>query len=79
MYKKMIFLTELLLNGLWKEILNVTWTLYKIMIPMIIIIKVVEEFGGIELLSQWLSPVMSFVGLPSEMGLVWATTLVTNM
>ncbi|MGO2513471.1 hypothetical protein [Marinomonas polaris] len=79
MYKKMIFLTELLLNGLWKEILNVTWTLYKIMIPMIIIIKVVEEFGGIELLSQWLSPVMSMVGLPSEMGLVWATTLVTNM
>ncbi|WP_227803991.1 hypothetical protein [Marinomonas profundi] len=49
------------------------------MIPMIIIIKVVEAFGGIELLSQWLSPVMSLVGLPSEMGLVWATTLVTNM
>lgn len=69
----------LLLNGLWKEIFDVTWTLYKIMIPMIIVIKVVEEFGGIELLSQWLSPVMSLVGLPSEMGLVWATTLVTNM
>ncbi|RNF52677.1 hypothetical protein EBI00_00715 [Marinomonas hwangdonensis] len=79
MYKKMILLTELLLNGLWKEILNVTWTLYKIMIPMIFIIKIVEEFGGIELLSQWLSPVMALVGLPSEMGLVWATTLVTNI
>ena len=69
----------LLLNGLWKEIIEVTWTLYKIMIPMIILIKVIEEFGGIELLSSWLSPVMSLVGLPSEMGLVWATTLVTNM
>jgi len=69
----------LLLSGLWKEILGITWTLYKIMIPMIIVIKVFEEFGGIELLSQWLSPVMSLVGLPSEMGLVWATTLVTNM
>ncbi|EXJ11433.1 hypothetical protein [Nitrincola nitratireducens] len=46
---------------------------------MIIVIKVLEKLGGIELLSQWLSPVMSLVGLPSEMGLVWATTLVTNM
>jgi len=79
MYKKVAFLVGLLWNGLWKEILNVTWTLYKIMIPMIIIIKIIEEFGGIELLSEWLSPVMSLVGLPSEMGLVWATTLVTNM
>ncbi|QUX93083.1 hypothetical protein CYL31_17470 [Marinomonas sp. A3A] len=69
----------LLWNGLWKEIIDVTWTLYKIMIPIIIVIKVIEEFGGIELLSNWLSPVMSLVGLPSEMGLVWATTLVTNM
>ena len=79
MHKQIMVLVGLLLNGLWKEILNVTWTLYKIMIPMIIIIKIIEEFGGIVLLSQWLSPVMSLVGLPSEMGLVWATTIVTNM
>lgn len=79
MNKQISHWVGLLLNGLWKEIFDVTWTLYKIMIPMIIVIKVVEEFGGIELLSQSLSPVMSLVGLPSEMGLVWATTLVTNM
>lgn len=79
MNKRISHWVGLLWNGLWKEIFDVTWTLYKIMIPMIIVIKVVEEFGGIELLSQWLSPVMSLVGLPSEMGLVWATTLVTNM
>lgn len=71
--------TGLLFQGLFTEIFNVTWTLYKIMVPMIIVIKVVEELGGIELLSLWLGPVMSIVGLPSEMGLVWATTLVTNM
>ncbi|MBJ7538741.1 hypothetical protein I8J31_13730 [Marinomonas sp. C1424] len=68
-----------LFSGLWKEIISVTWTLFKIMIPMIIVIKVIEELGGIVLLSQWLSPVMFLVGLPSEMGLVWATTLVTNI
>ena len=79
MNERISYWVGLLLSGLWKEILGITWTLYKIMIPMIIVIKVFEEFGGIELLSQWLSPVMSLVGLPSEMGLVWATTLVTNM
>lgn len=62
-----------------KEIFDVTWTLYKVMVPIIIIIKVVEEFGGIALLSQWLSPLMSLVGLPDEMGLVWATTILTNI
>ncbi|ADZ90181.1 hypothetical protein [Marinomonas mediterranea] len=74
-----LLLNGLLLKGLWQEIFSVTWTLFKVMIPMIVIIKVIEELGGIILLSQWLSPVMSFVGLPSEMGLVWATTLVTNI
>ncbi|NOI60925.1 hypothetical protein [Vibrio coralliilyticus] len=66
-------------NDLFKEIIDVTWTLYKVMIPIIIIIKVVEELGGVALLSEWLSPLMNFVGLPDEMGLVWATTLLTNM
>ncbi|MFM2587061.1 hypothetical protein [Vibrio sp. TBV020] len=66
-------------RDLFKEIIDVTWTLYKVMVPIIIVIKVVEEMGGIEILSQWLSPLMSIVGLPDEMGLVWATTLLTNI
>ncbi|NOH62704.1 hypothetical protein [Vibrio sp. RE88] len=66
-------------HDLFKEIIDVTWTLYKVMIPIIIVIKVVEELGGVALLSDWLSPLMNFVGLPDEMGLVWATTLLTNM
>lgn len=63
---------------LGKEIFEVTLTLFKIMIPVIIVMKVVEEVGGIDLLSHCLSPLMSLVGLPSEMGIVWATTLLTN-
>ncbi|WP_394126040.1 hypothetical protein [Vibrio hepatarius] len=66
-------------SQLFTEIIDVTWTLYKVMVPIIIVIKVVEEFGGIDILSQWLSPLMSIVGLPDEMGLVWATTLLTNI
>ncbi|EDK30656.1 hypothetical protein VSWAT3_25274 [Vibrionales bacterium SWAT-3] len=64
---------------LLKEIFDVTSTLFRIMIPIIIVIKVVEELGGIVILSEWLSPIMKSVGLPKEMGLVWATTILTNI
>ncbi len=64
---------------LLKEIFDVTSTLFRIMIPIIIVIKVVEELGGIMILSEWLSPIMESVGLPKEMGLVWATTILTNI
>ncbi|CAK2896787.1 Nucleoside transporter/FeoB GTPase Gate domain-containing protein [Vibrio crassostreae] len=64
---------------LLKEIFDVTSTLFRIMIPIIIVIKVIEELGGIVILSEWLSPIMESVGLPKEMGLVWATTILTNI
>lgn len=64
---------------LYKDIFNVTLTLFKIMIPMLLIIKVTEELGGIELISQALGPLMNSVGLPDSMSLVWATTLLTNI
>jgi hypothetical protein len=51
---------------LTRDIFDVTFTLFKIMIPIIIIIKVIEEMGGIVLLSQWLSPIMELVGLPKR-------------
>jgi len=61
------------------DIFNVTFTLFKIMIPILIFIKIIDEFGGIELLSELLSPLMGVIGLPDSMGLVWATTLLTNI
>jgi len=70
---------QLFFKELTKDIFDVTFTLFKIMIPIIIIIKIVEELGGIVLLSGWLSPIMEFVGLPQELGLVWATTILTNI
>jgi len=66
-------------NTLIHDIFNVTFTLFKIMIPILLLIKIVEELGGIVLLSELLGPLMGFVGLPDSMGLVWATTLLTNI
>jgi spore maturation protein SpmB len=60
------------------EVALVTWTLYKLMIPALIVVKVLQELGALESLSQLLAPLMSLVGLPESMGIVWATTIMTN-
>ncbi|MFO7717923.1 MAG: nucleoside recognition domain-containing protein [Thermodesulfobacteriota bacterium] len=53
--------------------------LFKIMIPIIIGVKILQELGWIPYLARPLAPVMELVGLPGSMGLVWATALVNNL
>ena len=58
---------------------SITLTLYKIMIPIIIGVKILQELELISWLALPLAPVMHLVGLPGEMGLVWATAMVNNI
>jgi len=53
--------------------------LFKIMIPVSVIVKLLQEFNAIGYIGDILSPFMKLVGLPGEMGLVWATTLIANL
>lgn len=66
-----------------KEILKDSYAtvllLFKIMIPVSIVVKILKEVGAVELIGQALSPLMNLVGLPGEMGLVWATGMITNL
>lgn len=64
---------------LLKDIYQVVSTLFKIMIPALLLVKILEEIGGVEVIAWLLGPVMAWVGLPESMGLVWATTLLTNI
>lgn len=66
-------------SELCRDIYQVSVTLFRLMIPVIIVVKVLEELGAIEYLGLFLGPVMQGVGLPESMGLVWATTIVTNI
>ena len=61
-----------------QESLSVALPLLRIMIPMIIVVKILKEMGAIEILGQWLAPLMGIVGLPGSMGLVWAATMVAG-
>jgi len=67
------------LLSILQDIIHVYLTLLKIMIPALLIVKGLELMGAIELISSLLSPVMTAVGLPSSMGIVWATTMLTNI
>lgn len=48
-------------------------TLIKVMLPVMIAVRIAEEFGAIDILSGWLAPIMALIGLPPEAGLIWAT------
>lgn len=64
---------------LFKETLKTSFVLFKIMIPVTIIVKILQEFGFIVYIGKALFPIMKYVGLPGEMGLVWATGMITNL
>jgi hypothetical protein len=61
------------------EALRLSLELFKIMVPVIIAVKVLQELGLIRYLAMPLGPLMQWVGLPAEMGLVWATAMANNL
>lgn len=67
------------LKSVIREIFSITYHLFKLMIPIIIIVKIIDELGGIKYIAYALEPLMEMVGLPASMGLVWATTMITNI
>jgi hypothetical protein len=62
-----------------RDAVSITWDLYKIMIPLVIIVKVLQEMDLIRYLAAPLSPVMQLVGLPGEMGFVWAAAIINGV
>ena len=62
-----------------KNSVNVSFSLFKIMIPIVIAVKILQEMNLIGYLATPLSPIMKLVGLPGEMGLVWATAMINNI
>lgn len=71
--------TKQFFRELGSEIYLVTWTLYKVMIPTLLVVKLLEEMGILVYLSLLLSPLMTLVGLPESMGIVWTATIMTNL
>lgn len=67
------------LKSVFQEISQVYLTLLKVMVPAIIIVKILDLLGGTQWLAEILAPLMQLVGLPEQLGLVWATAILTNI
>ena len=62
-----------------KSTYTVCIMLFKLIIPISIMMKIISELGLTTYIGNALSPVMSVVGLPGSYALVWATGMLTNI
>lgn len=67
------------LNKIIKKWFSACSVFFKIMIPVSLIIKLLEETGLMQYVGYALSPLMQPLGLSGEMGLVWGVTMLSNI
>ena len=63
----------------FKQSTTTSIKIFKIMIPVSILVKILQETGLIVYIGDALAPLMSVMGLPGEMGLVWASAMLGNI
>jgi hypothetical protein len=68
-----------IIKGWFKQSIATSIKIFKIMIPVSILVKILQETGLIVYIGKALSPFMSVMGLPGEMGLVWASAMLGNI
>ncbi|GAA6151735.1 hypothetical protein [Pseudoteredinibacter isoporae] len=62
-----------------EETYRVCWSLFKVMLPVVVVVKVLDNWGFNDVLAEFLAPLMNAVGLPESMSLVWAATMLSNI
>lgn len=67
------------LQGLLLRSLNTFWEISRIMIPIMILMRVAENYGAIEGMSPVLRPVMALINLPPEAAIVCLTSIFTGI
>ena len=61
-----------------RDIVTVSVSLFRVMIPTLIVVKLAQELGIEALLVGVLAPVMSWMDLPASLAVVLVTTILTN-
>lgn len=54
-------------------------TVAKIMLPVLFIVHFADQMGLVNWVAHLISPVMALLSLPPEAGIVWVTTILTNI
>jgi len=67
------------LNDIIQESGKIFWVLFKVILPVIIIIRALELLGAIPYLAKFLEPLTSFIGIDGSLGLVWMAAILVNI
>jgi hypothetical protein len=66
-------------KSLLKDTFFTAITIFKIMIPVSIGVKLLEITGLLEVIGKLFSPIMQLVNLPDNTGIVWASAMLSNI
>jgi hypothetical protein len=67
-----------IIKDLFRDAMAASIEMFKVMVPVIILVKILQELDLIKYLAWPLKPLMALVGLPAEMGLAWATAMINT-
>ncbi len=67
------------LRSLMTRSLRTAATLFKIMLPAMILVRILDQFGFSQSIGEFIGPVMALVGLPAEAGIVWAVAMFSSL
>lgn len=75
------FLTRLCgaLRGGLSDAVHVSYDIFKVLVPIIIGLKILTVLDLIRYLALPLEPIMRLAGLPTDLGIVWATGIMVNI
>ena len=68
-----------ILVNIFQETTKIFWILFKVILPVIIIIRALELIGAIPFLAKFLEPLTSFIGIDGSLGLVWMAAILVNI
>ena len=58
---------------------KIFWILFKVILPVVIVIRALELLGAIPYLAKFLEPLTSFIGIDGSLGLVWMAAILVNI
>ncbi len=64
---------------LLRKTVSVCFELFKVMVPALIAVKILEVLGIFSPIADFFAPAMELCGLPGEAGLAWVTGMLSNM
>ena len=67
------------LANIIQESSKIFWILFKVILPVVIVIRALELLGVIPYLAKFLEPLTNFIGIDGSLGLVWMAAMLVNI